>query len=89
VPTALAFKQSVSVLVAEVLEYVDEEESIGHPEVLPTPSRTCNLACYDGIPPLPLPHRYNARVGDALRVAGTKFRGYHPAHTQDTVTLPR
>jgi hypothetical protein len=33
--------------VAEVLEYVDEKEGIGHPEVFPTTGRTCNLACWE------------------------------------------
>jgi hypothetical protein len=44
VATSVAFKQSVAVLVAEVLEYVDEKEGIGHPEVFPAPSQTCNLS---------------------------------------------
>lgn len=44
VPTAVAFEESVAVLVAEVLEHVDEKKGFGHPEVFPAPSQPCNLS---------------------------------------------
>lgn len=51
VPTAIAFEQSVAVLVVEVLEHVDEKEGFDHPEVFPAPSPTCNLSLFGSAKP--------------------------------------
>ena len=39
---AEALEQRVAVLVAEILQHVDEQERVGHAASIPTPSRACN-----------------------------------------------